>query len=66
MSFYQCILVGIGGAFGAILCVAASKVFPIMLMHQIPSSILIVNVIGGLLIGVANGLGKIPKTLEAQ
>jgi CrcB protein len=56
MSFYQYILIEIGGAFGAILRVAASRMLPAMLMQQIPSSILIVNVIGGLLIGVANGL----------
>jgi CrcB protein len=56
MSFYQYILIGIGGAFGAILRVAASKILPAMLMQQILSGILIVNVIGGLLIGVANGL----------
>jgi CrcB protein len=53
---YHYILVGIGGAFGAILRVAASRILPAMLMQQIPSSILIVNVIGGLLIGVASGL----------
>jgi CrcB protein len=56
MGFYQYILVGIGGAFGAILRITASRAFPAMLMQQIPLSILIVNVIGGLLIGVANGL----------
>jgi CrcB protein len=56
MGFYQYILVGIGGAIGAILRVAASKILPAMLIQQIPSGILIVNVIGGLLIGVANGL----------
>jgi CrcB protein len=56
MSFYQYILVGIGGAFGAILRVAASGMLPAMLIQQIPASILIINVLGGLLIGVANGL----------
>jgi CrcB protein len=56
MDFYQYILVGIGGGVGAILRVAASRMLPAMLMQQIPASILIVNVIGGLLIGAANGL----------
>jgi CrcB protein len=56
MGFYQYILVGIGGALGAILRVAASRMLPAMLMQRIPSGILIVNVIGGLLIGIANGL----------
>jgi CrcB protein len=56
MGFYQYILVGIGWAFGAILRVTSSRMFPAMLMQKIPSSILLVNVIGGLLIGVANGL----------
>jgi CrcB protein len=56
MSFYQYILIGIGGAFGAISRVAVSRMLPAMLLLLIPASILIVNVIGGLLIGVANGL----------
>ncbi|MDR2781993.1 MAG: fluoride efflux transporter CrcB [Holosporaceae bacterium] len=56
MSFYQYVLIGIGGAFGAILRVSASKMLPTVLMLHIPSSILIINVIGGLLIGIVNGL----------
>ncbi|MDR3155580.1 MAG: fluoride efflux transporter CrcB [Holosporaceae bacterium] len=56
MGFYQYILVGIGGAFGAVLRVAISRILPATLVQQIPTSILIVNVMGGLLIGVANGL----------
>jgi CrcB protein len=56
MGFYQYILVGIGGAFGAILRVVISGMLQVMLTLQIPSSILIVNSVGGLLIGVANGL----------
>jgi fluoride ion exporter CrcB/FEX len=35
MSFYQYILVGMGGDFGAILRVVASRMLPEMLMQQI-------------------------------
>jgi CrcB protein len=51
MSFYQYILVGFGGALGAILRVGISRALP-PLFANIPSSILIINVLGGLLIGI--------------